>query len=188
MKNTALLVMDYQIDILKIVESQSATLLKNASALIQAARKSGTPVIYVQVAFRPGYPEVNPRNKGFGAILNSNRMLLGNPNTEIHSDVAPRDGEAVVIKHRVGAMHETDMLPLLRAKNIEHLVLAGISTSGVVLSTLRVAADMDFKITVVSDACADNDPEVHSTLMNKVFPRQAEILTTETVVTSLLKS
>ena len=44
------------------------------------------------------------------------------------------------------------------------------------LSTLRTAADLDFELTVLHDACADGDPEVHGVLTEKVFPRQAAVL------------
>jgi nicotinamidase-related amidase len=54
-------------------------------------------------------------------------------------------------------------------------VLAGIATSGVVLSTLRQAADLDYQLTVLADGCLDADPEVHRVLLEKVFPRQAEV-------------
>jgi nicotinamidase-related amidase len=62
---------------------------------------------------------------------------------------------------------------------INHLVLTGIATSGVVLSTLREAADKDYRITVLSDCCADRDEEVHRVLKVKVFPRQAEVILSE---------
>jgi nicotinamidase-related amidase len=58
-------------------------------------------------------------------------------------------------------------------------VLFGISTSGVVLSTVRWAADMDYKLAVVSDACADRDAEVHRVLIDKVFPWQATVVNTQ---------
>ena len=57
------------------------------------------------------------------------------------------------------------------------LVLAGIATSGVVLSTLRQAADLDYRLTVLSDGCLDSDPEVHRVLTAAVFPKQADVLT-----------
>jgi len=64
---------------------------------------------------------------------------------------------------------------VLRAGGTGHLVLAGIATSGVVLSTLRQAADLDYRLTVLADGCLDADPEVHEVLLQKVFPRQAEV-------------
>jgi len=66
---------------------------------------------------------------------------------------------------------------VLRAANIDTLVLTGIATSGVVLSTLRQAADLDYRLVVLSDACLDSDAEVHRVLMEKVFPRQADVVT-----------
>jgi nicotinamidase-related amidase len=55
--------------------------------------------------------------------------------------------------------------------------LTGIVTSGVVLSTLREAADKDYRITVLSDGCADRETEVHEFLINRIFPRQADVIT-----------
>ena len=68
---------------------------------------------------------------------------------------------------------------ILRSRQIDTLVLSGISTSGVILSTLREAADKDYGLIVLSDACLDADPEVHWVLMEKVFPRQADVLTVD---------
>lgn len=65
---------------------------------------------------------------------------------------------------------------LLRALGARAPVLCGISTGGVVLSTLRAAADLDFELTVLRDACADADPDVHRVLLDKVFPRQVDVI------------
>jgi nicotinamidase-related amidase len=93
--------------------------------------------------------------------------------------IDPKPTEMVITKRRVSAFAGSDLEVILRGHKIDHLVLTGIATSGVVLSTLRQAADMDYRISVLSDACADRDPEVHSVLLNKVFPRQAEVLTVD---------
>ncbi|EST19577.1 hypothetical protein M878_41875 [Streptomyces roseochromogenus subsp. oscitans DS 12.976] len=55
-------------------------------------------------------------------------------------------------------------------------MLTGIATSGVVLSTVRQAADLDYRLTVLAGGCLDSDPEVHDVLTRKVFPRQADVL------------
>ena len=80
-------------------------------------------------------------------------------------------------KLRVSAFAGSDLEVLLRAGKTEHLVLAGIATSGVVLSTLRQAADLDYQLTVLSDGCLDGDAEVHRVLLEKVFPRQSAVVT-----------
>ncbi len=83
----------------------------------------------------------------------------------------------MVTKRRVSAFSGSDLEVVLRAGGINALVLAGIATSGVVLSTLREAADLDMSLAVLADACADADEEVHRVLLGKVFPRQAQVLT-----------
>jgi len=97
----------------------------------------------------------------------------------VHPDIAPKEGEMTVTKRRVSAFTGSDLEVVLRALSIQHLVLTGIATSGVVLSTTREAADKDYKITILSDCCADGDEEVHRVLTTKVFPRQAEVITLE---------
>ena len=84
--------------------------------------------------------------------------------SDIHADVAPKDGDIVIMKHRVSAFTGTDLEMILRANEIDTLVLFGIATSGVVLSTLVDAADRDYRLTVIRDCCADTDAELHSCL------------------------
>jgi len=180
---TALLVMDYQTDIVAMLpEVQRGPLLERAGALLAAARKARLKVIYVVVAFREGYPEVSPRNKRFTTLKASGRLLAGSPGAEVHPAVAPAPGDPVVVKCRVGAFSNTPLEAILRAQGLTTLVLAGIATSGVVLSTVRWAADMDYHLLVVADACADRDEEVHRVLTEKVFPGQAEVVTTGTFI------
>jgi hypothetical protein len=61
---------------------------------------------------------------------------------------------------------------MLRANGIETLILTGIITSGVVLSTLCDAADADYRLLVAADCCSDDDEETHRVLLEKVFPRR----------------
>jgi nicotinamidase-related amidase len=103
----------------------------------------------------------------------------------VHASLSPLEAEPVVTKRRVSAFSGSDLDVLLRGYEAGTLVMAGISTSGVVLSTLRQAADLDYRITVLADACADTDPEVHRVLTEKVFPRQAQVTTTDEWITSL---
>jgi nicotinamidase-related amidase len=184
-KTSALLVMDFQTSIVESFTTERDGLLARAAALIEGARKAGMKVVYVVVAFRPGYPEVSPRNPAFGPIRESGRYIQGSAGTEVHSAVAPRAGEVVVTKHRVGAFVGTDLDMVLRSSGIETLVLAGIATSGVVLSTVRHAADVDYRLVVVEDGCADRDPEVHRVLVEKVLPKQATMTTTAAVLGAL---
>jgi nicotinamidase-related amidase len=176
--NVALLVMDMQKGILKNYPS-AKTQIANVKKAIDAARKKGVAVLYVRVGLRPGLPEINPNNKMFSGF----RERIGNDNLddwmEIENSIAPLQNEIVVNKKRVSAFTGSDLEVLLRSKGIQHIVLSGVSTSGVVLSTLREAADKDYHITVLSDCCLDPDEEVHRVLTTKIFPRQADVKTAD---------
>jgi nicotinamidase-related amidase len=175
MPSTALLVMDLQQGIVDRFGSDEEYLPRLVTA-VQAARRAGIRVIYVIVGFRAGYPEVSEHNKSFAAIAGTGRLADGDPGAAIHPAVAPAPGDIVVTKRRVSAFTGSDLEVVLRAAGIDHLVLTGIATSGVVLSTLRQAADLDYRLTVLADGCLDADPEVHRVLTDKVYPRQADVL------------
>jgi nicotinamidase-related amidase len=177
---TALLVMDFQEGIVE--RFGDTAVLDRLAGAIAAARGADIPVIYVKVDFRPGFPEVSPHNRAFSQVAGSG--FLGDK-ARVHPDVAPQSGDVEVTKRRVSAFTGSDLEVVLRAKEIQRLALAGIATSGVVLSTLREAADKDYELVVLSDCCADGDPEVHRVLLEKVFPRQADVLGVESWERSL---
>ncbi len=175
----ALLVMDVQAGIVARF-AQTGDFLERLNRAITAARAAQIPVIYVVVAFRPGYPEISPRNKSFSTIKRQQSSLQAAMTPmEIHPAIAPQPTDIVVTKRRVSAFSGSDLEVVLRAQGIAHLALCGIATSGVVLSTLREAADKDYELTVLADCCVDSDEEVQRVLLSKVFPRQAEVVTVE---------
>jgi nicotinamidase-related amidase len=170
--------MDFQHGIVERLGNESV--LAAAVRAVEAARGADIPVMFVRVAFRPGYPEVAESNQVFGAIRQRGDVMHhDHPDTQIHAALAPRSDEPVIVKRRVSAFSGSDLDVLLRAAGAGSLVLAGIATSGVVLSTVRQAADLDYGLTVLADACSDADAEVHRVLTEKVFPRQATVTTTD---------
>ena len=183
--HSALLVMDVQNGIVQRFAEKPEVMAPFQRA-VNAARRAGIPVIFVRVAFREGYPEVSVKNKSFSAITGRGSMTISDTSTQIHDSVAPRPDEPVVTKLRVSAFAGSDLEVILRSHGIDTLVLTGISTSGVVLSTLREAADKDYGLIVLSDACLDADPEAHRLLVEKVFPRQADVLTVDEWADTLL--
>jgi nicotinamidase-related amidase len=183
-QRTALLVMDLQADIVGMLGDDAQALLDRTAPLIAAARTAGVPVIYVVLGFRPGYPEVSANNASFSAIRGTGRFV-GAPGADIPPAIAPREGDTVVVKHRVSAFHGTDLDMILRAKHIDTLLLTGIATSGIVLSTVCHAADADYRIAIARDCVADRDAEVHRVLLDKVFARRATIMTAAEAIAAL---
>jgi nicotinamidase-related amidase len=178
--HSALLSMDLQAGIVSIY-TRNDDLVTRAGALLHSAREAGLTIIHVKVGFRPGVPEIHRRNMLLGAIKDSpqhQQLFAGAPGA-IHPAVSPQDGDLVVTKSRVNAFTGTDLELLLRAREIDTLILFGIATSGVVLSTTLAAADADYRLFVVKDCCADLDEAVHICLIEKVFPRCATVLSTD---------
>jgi nicotinamidase-related amidase len=178
--HTALLSMDCQTGIVSLyAKDDKDAFLTRAASTLNHARSKGMMVVHVQVGFRPGLPEVNSRNLLFGAIKSSplHQKLFQGPPGAIPPAIAPKEGEIVITKHRVSAFTGTDLAMILRANDIDTLVLYGIATSGVVLSTLLEASDGDFRLAVIKDCCADLDSNVHDCLINRFFPSRAAVLT-----------
>ena len=176
---TAVLSMDLQTAIVSIYTKDQPDLVTRAAGVLKKARDRGLSVFHVQVGFRPGLPEISPRNLLFSSIKNSvqHQQIFQGPGGAIHPAVAPQGEDIVITKHRISAFAGTDLDMILRAQEIETLILFGIATSGVVLATLLHAVDADYRLIVVKDCCADADPEVHRSLIEKVFPRLARVVT-----------
>jgi nicotinamidase-related amidase len=183
---TALLMADFHRDSMgenPVVQRRGT--FDRAREVLDAARGAGVFVVYIVVNFRPGYPEVSDSNLTFSARKSSGLEPPADPAALIDPSVPPLAGEPIVVKHRVGAFYGTDLDMILRAQGRDTLVLMGHATSGVILSTVRYAADADYRLIVVEDGCADRDEEVHALLMEKVFPRQAVVVSSADVVRGL---
>jgi nicotinamidase-related amidase len=176
-KRTAFLMMDYQPGILDRVEDPDALAAKAREA-IDTLREAGATIGYVRVAFTEAELEAMPETAGMARVkaMPAGSMAVDSPATQVDERVAPADGDIVVRKVRVGAFGTTDLDEQLRARGVDTLVLAGISTSGVLLSTVRDGYDRDYRLLVLADASADPQPGVHEFLTEMLFPRQAEVI------------
>lgn len=175
-EKTAVLIMDYQAEIVSNFVADPDSFLTRAASVLQSARAADIPVIHVVVTFREGYADLSARNKVFAGAKEAGWFLEGAAGTQIHTAVAPEPNECVVTKRRVGAFSGTDLEVVLTARDIDTLVLLGITTSGAVLTTVRSAADLDYRLVVIADCCTDMDEEVHRVLTEKIFPPQATVL------------
>jgi nicotinamidase-related amidase len=179
--------MDLQSAIVSIYAGNDKDFLSRAASVLRSARLAKMTVVHVQVGFRPNLPEISSRNPLFSGIKNSaqHRKIFEGTAGAIHPDVAPEGDDIVVTKHRISAFAGTDLDMILRANDIDTLVLFGIATSGVVLSTLLHAADADYRMAVIKDCCADLDQEIHTSLLARLIPRVATVLDASEFVAAL---
>lgn len=177
-QNTALLVMDMQSGILANFPG-TENVIKNISEAIEFARNKNIQIIFATLGFKNGAAEISPNNKVFAAT----REHIANINlkefSKVHAALKQKENDIYVTKRRVSAFTGSELEVVLRSKGIQHLILTGVATSGIVLSTTTEASDKDFRITVLSDGCADRDEEVHRVLTTKILLRHANVLTIE---------
>ena len=180
-ERTALLVMDFQQGVLQRIPGLEP-LLGRVQRAIADVRDHGGTIAYVRVAFtEEDWAAIPAANLVFAQAAQNRLMHEEDPATAIHDSLAPQPGDIVVRKTRVGAMSTTDLDRQLRDRGIDTLVLAGISTSGVVLATLVEAADRDYRLYVLSDGTEDPGEQTRDVLLGKVFPRRAQVIDTATL-------
>ncbi|MBR0724203.1 isochorismatase family cysteine hydrolase [Bradyrhizobium manausense] len=168
-----------------VPETQVPTLIERTSKLLKTARAANLLVVHVKVGFRTNYPEISPRNKLFTWLKENQLFAPGSPSGQIHPALAPTDFEPVVVKHRVGAFTGTDLERILRANEIDTVIIAGISTSGAVLSAVRQAFDLDYRLVLAQDCCADLDAEVQKVVVEKIIAAHATIASAAQIVRAI---
>lgn len=178
---TALVLLDFQPVVVSAVNDVTGTLLSKAQLALSWARANELRVAHVRVAFTPAdFAAIPEQNRTFWAYRDGKTMLVdGEPQNEFVDTMMPIAGEIVARKTRFGAFSTTRLKADLRDAGVDSLVLAGLTTSGAVLSTLRDAADQDFRLYALRDVMADIDPQVHRLLVDNVFPDHAEVITTD---------
>ncbi|KAI0486538.1 isochorismatase hydrolase [Xylaria cf. heliscus] len=188
MAKTAFILLDVQIGIVGMVKDAVNTdeYLAKASSTLAAARKAGVLVVQVTTGFRPSYVDASPRNQTTARVRASGQFKDTDPSVQLHPAIAEAAADDVHIKkRRISALYGNDLDIVLRSSGVEKIVVAGLATSGAVLSTVRQAYDMDYEITVLADLCADPHPDVHDVLLNKVLAKQASVVKAEEWVAQL---
>jgi nicotinamidase-related amidase len=178
-QRSALLLLDLQNAVLPTV-TEPAALIGRAVAALVVARQAAVAVGFIRVGLTVAERTAVPAsNRTFSRIAAMDFLAAGTPATEMPNSIMPVAGDLVFTKTRVGAFSTTDLHKGLQDKGIDTIILGGIHTSGVVLSTVRHAADLDYRVLVVENLCADPRADVHHFLIEQVFPAQAEVIQLE---------
>jgi nicotinamidase-related amidase len=182
-KKTALLLLDLQVGFLQRLPPDTSV-VDNAASALATARQHGAQIAYIRAALDGTEIEAIPGHAlAFTSFKGSKEMSAAihpdAPTTQIHPKLAPKDGDFVYRKTRFGAFMIEPSKALLddfAAKGIDTVVIGGVITSGAVLSAVRQLSDLDLRLVVLEDCCADHDSELHKVLFEKVFPKQAKVI------------
>jgi len=185
---TALLSMDFHERVAKgaaAAMGRETTLVDNARRVLDEARKAAITVIHVGVRPRPAF--TTPRNKFQKRIRERLPMPPGaTPGelTQIVEKLRPVGDEPMVHKPRINAFYGSELQSLLQARDIDTLVLMGVTTEFVVQSTARYAVDSDYRVIVLEDCCAALSEEAHKASI-AVLDWMAEISNSKELLESL---
>jgi len=174
---TALIVIDLQKGIVALPTAHPTDeVVKRASALADAFRRHGLPVVLVNVAGgAPGRTE-QPRR---GDLPADWTQLVGELNRQ------PQD--RTLTKRSWGAFTNTDLQQHLEKLGVTQVVIAGVATSIGVESTARQAYELGFNVTVAVDAMTDMSPDAHVNSITRIFPRLGETGTSRQIIDLLEK-
>jgi ureidoacrylate peracid hydrolase len=150
--------------------------LEKTAAVLEAGRAAGVPVFYVNIEFRPGFPELKkPTYPLIESIQERNAFLRGSWDAGVPEELAPGPDDITVINFDSSAFSHTDLDCILRAKGVRNLYLAGIATNWVVESTTRYGAELGYDVTVLADCCQGFSDQLHDFAIANTLPYYATV-------------
>jgi biuret amidohydrolase len=158
-----------------------AAAIAPCKALLDAARKAGMLVIHTREGHRPdmtdafkakverGEPSLRIGEMGaMGRIL-----IRGEAGHDIIPELYPQLGEPIIDKPGKGSFYATDLEAILRNRNIESLIVCGVTTEVCVHTTVREANDRGYRCLVPGDCCASYSPEFHEVALRMIKAQSA---------------
>jgi len=173
---TALVLIDLQKGIVGLPTAHpSAEVVARAAEMAGAFRRRGLPVVLVNVVgAAPGRTDPQPARKAPGPDW-----------AELVPELGAQPQDIRVSKKTWGAFTGTGLEAALRERGVTQIVLAGISTSIGVESTVRQAQELGFNLTLAVDAMTDLNEQAHANSLARIFPRLGETGTTKDIVALL---
>lgn len=180
---TALVCIDFQRDFLARDGMAAASgdpveplleALSAARVALDVARQLGMFVVHTREGYAPDLSDLNPNRRQSGSIVGvagplGRFLIRGEPGSDIVDEMQPLTGEAVIDKAGFSSFHRTQLDSILRKRDIDTLLLTGVTTQCCVASTLRSAVDLGYCCVLLQDACAAYDPADHEATLRVIY-------------------
>jgi nicotinamidase-related amidase len=140
-------------------------IIAKVNRALEIARNKEWLTILVKVGFAKGYLDHPKRSPFFGKLHEIGALEAGSSGMDFHPEIREDLADLVIVKPRISAFYGTQLDAALRARNVNRLVIAGVSTAWAVQSTVRDAHDRDYEVYVLEDACAAATEAVHQSSM-----------------------
>ncbi len=160
--------------------------IANAKKILAAARKKGMLTIFVNIAWRPGYPEM-PKNQYYPLMQgakDANKALVGTWDADVIDELKPKKGEIIVTNFGSDGFEGTDLDLVLRSAGISHVYVSGQCTEHVVATTVKRAANKGYNATVMKDATSGFTDSNYNAMMD-ILPLYAKMITSDKFVKSI---
>jgi biuret amidohydrolase len=141
--------------------ARRAAVIASAGRLLAGARDLGVPVWSVRIAYRSDGTDLIDNAPVFARVKAEGAVVDGTWGAEFFDGLGPRAGEAVVTHTRINPFFDTPLDAQLRARDISHLVVAGVATHSVVEHAVRHAVDLGYRVCVAADACSSAHAATH---------------------------
>jgi nicotinamidase-related amidase len=185
-KRSAVMAMDFQNEILAMTpQYREKHLLGTVKRVLDAARHTGVMIVYITVSFRDDYADAPAHSPLFQDEKARGMMKAGSPGAAICDELTPQAGDIVINKHGVDPFNGTPLANVLRARDVDTLVLMGVWTNYVVEATARTGADSSYRIIVVTDGCASNTEANHQFFITQILPMLGTAATANEVIAAL---
>lgn len=176
---TALLLLDFQNLTVQLCGDDGKAGLANAKTLRNWALAKGILVLHsiIDAKTAPRSTAKNPKTMDTILSMAKDDLDAANEPQETAADPANGDREVVVFKQLgfVSGLKSKGAMDVLKGRGIKSVVVCGLATSGAVLGTALAAADEEFVVTVVEDACADRVEGLHDVLLRDVLGKHAHV-------------
>ncbi len=195
---TAMIVVDMENDFvapgapMQVEARAGRAMLPHLKRALACCRAHGIPVIYTAHVHRAGGCDLGLLAH-VPPVARGDALVDGSPGVAIFPEVAPRDGEIVITKHRFSAFYGTDLEIILRGLGVTTVVITGVTTENCCHATARDAFFRDFRVVFLADATATSDnpdlgwgamtaAEAHRATLISLAASTADVITTETFV------
>jgi len=155
--------------------------------LADAFRKAGRPVVHLAHVVKPDYSDAQFPYWRVGVGPGTNRTFIveGTWGAQILDELAPHDGEHVIVKKGFGGFSNTPLDTILRNKGVTTCVMAGVTTCVCVSTTIRGGVEHNYHMILVSDAVAEVSRETHEAELKTMARIFADVKTTDEVLAML---
>jgi len=140
--------------------------------LLSAARKAGLVVIFAPHGVDDhSFDDVKCLHPRFQWALDNKVLRTGDYGAEFYEPFKPLPGEIVVSRHRMfNSFQGTDLHAQLKKKNIENVILAGLTSQTCIEGTGRHALELGYHVTFLKDAVAEFTEKAHLAALDISYP------------------